>query len=116
MSVLPPKNEEIVPEESAENVCDSFVRNAVTASVPSVPGAPSDPVAPPCTLNNDVVSVNESPLTVIDTGKLSLSVSNPPADNAPANVILPDTIPLYNPDEFTVILPVSKSNPVTLVD
>ena len=98
---------------SNENTCESTDAINDFALDPFNPLFPS---LPPCTLNNDVVSVNESPLTVIDTGKLSLSVSNPPADNAPANVILPDTIPLYNPDEFTVILPVSKLNPVTLVD
>ena len=38
ISVEPPTNDVITPAESAANVCESFVKNAVTESTPSEPG------------------------------------------------------------------------------
>ena len=40
ISVVPPTNDAMLPLVSAGNVWDSFVNNAVTASVPSVPSEP----------------------------------------------------------------------------
>ena len=104
-----------MPDSSAEKVCDSLVKKAVTPSTPAAPSAPADPEVPPSILKIVVVSDNPSLLATIVTGKLVLSLSSPPALNAPANVKLPLTTPLYNGgvEEFAVTLPVSKSNPVT---
>ena len=40
ISVVPPVNTAMAPVASAANVCDSFVRKAVTASAPSCPSLP----------------------------------------------------------------------------
>ena len=59
------------------NVCDSFVRNAVTASAPSVPSAP------PCTFTTEILSLKVSLLTAIVKGKSVLFKDNPLNDKEP---------------------------------
>ena len=108
ISVVPPTNDDIAPDSFAANVCDSFVKNVVTASTPAAPSDPETPDDPPSILNIVVESDNPSPDVSIVNGKFAFVDANPPALVAPANVILPLTTPLNNPEEFDVILPVSK--------
>ena len=121
ISVVPVEKSGTVPSAVAGNVWDSFVKNAVIASVPSAPGAPSDPsepVAPPSNLKILVVSLTESLDTSIDKGSLVLS---PPT--VLLNVIEPLTWPVPDvtsviklglvnvlpPESFIVILPVTTA-------
>ena len=87
MSVTPPLKSETTPDELAGNVCDSFVKNAVTASVPSVPSAP------PWILNIVVVSVIPSLVTESVKGKSVLFNDNP----------LNDKLPLCCPEPLSIL-------------
>ena len=91
-SVIPPANDAMLPSESAGKLWFSFVKKTVTASVPSTP---SDPSAPPSTLNTFILSSNESLVTSIVIGRSDFETTLPAAGLAPlSNVILP----LSNPE------------------
>ena len=97
----------MAPVASAANVCDSFVRKAVTASAPSCPSLP------PSILNIFKLSSKESLVTSIVKG--SFVLSPPTVEPTPPKVIEPLTCPVPLVTSATNVGSVNGLPPASLI-